>query len=150
MTFYEANPDAKRVGAEVDEFVDAPAIIEERPWPGSDPAVNPDVEHARPQHPTIVDEQVVGDEHTFAVQFTDSNGVSEICSLVVTATAASVWRTSEREAAGALAGAIDVAVPRALPAVFRFASETIPPSLPLAAVCQEITTGRWKGFTTEP
>ncbi len=153
MTFYESNPEVKSTGAEVAEFDDAPPVTEERPWPGEEsPATGAGSGTAtgRPGAPTILDERVDKDAHTFTVQLTDRTGAAERCTLLITATAASVWNTSERDAAEALAGAIDTAVPRPLPGAFRFASDTVPPSLPLAAVCQEIATGRWEAFVERP
>jgi hypothetical protein len=92
--------------------------------------------------PGITDELVDGDDHTFKVRF----GRADACTLVITATAASIWRISEREAAETLAAVIDTVVPRPLPPAFRFAADTVPPSLPLAAVCSEMANGAWTAY----
>jgi hypothetical protein len=100
----------------------------------------------RPGKPRVTEQEVDGDRHTFAVRFSRSDGRSDGCTLLITATSASVWRVSEREAAETIATTIDTAVPRPLPAAFRFADDTVPPSLPLGALCQEIVNGNWNAF----
>jgi hypothetical protein len=111
--------------------------------------MSPTSDDPRTRRAVIVEREVVADGRTFDVRFSTAPGVVDECTVTITNTAATVWRTSEREAAEALAVAIDVGVPRPLPPAFRFASDTIPPSLPLAAICQEITTGRWSAFTAD-
>jgi hypothetical protein len=147
MTFYEANPDVKPVGAEVAEFDDSPTVTGERPWPGQVSRSEGD-DTTRPGKPSVEEAAVDGDVHTFAIRFARPDGAVDGCIIVISGTAASIWGVSEREAAATLAGVIDTSVPRPLPTAFRFASDTVPPSLPLAAVCQEMATGRWSAFVT--
>src|SRR5947209_6975072 len=84
----------------------------------------------KPGKPTVNEIEADGDMHTFAIRFMAADGSSDGCMIVISDTAASIWNVSASDAAGSLAEVIDTAVPRPLPTAFRFASDTVPPSLP--------------------
>jgi hypothetical protein len=95
---------------------------------------------------TLHEDTVTGDEHRFTAVVRRRDGTDARYAITVTAPAAAVWCISPGEAAAALAAAIDQAGPDPLPSHFRFGSETVPPSLPLGAICQTIVMGKWAAF----
>jgi hypothetical protein len=95
---------------------------------------------------TLHEDTVTGDEHRFTAVVSRRDGTDARYAITVTGPVAAVWCTSPGEAAAALAAAIDQAGPEPLPSHFRFGSETVPPSLPLGAICQTIVMGKWAAF----